>query len=233
MLHSTSTRPWRRTSSNILPWFSPRPQPLLGFRRSRGRVITRGVLRILSALARCVGVCDGLDASSMASPDSCYRARPVCVCTQHSQHHTPPHSSLFCLVPVWLCLPRCQAAITPTTFLEDAPRPPRHSHPSWHKVAHTVPLAYGTRRLRWSGEEYGCWRVLVLVYLFTVQLGPKALTNAMAPASPRRQGTRSLQFSLQVQQPVSRTCCRQAAQVSANYVSRQRTAGNALVLTEP
>ena len=57
--------------------------------------------------------------------------------------------------------------------------------------------------------------------------------NAMAPASPRRQGTRSLQFSLQVQQPVSRTCCRQAAQVSANYVSRQRTAGNALVLTEP
>ena len=99
------------------------------------------------------------------------------VYTALSAPHSSAHSSLFCLVPVWLCLPRCQAAITPTTFLEDAPRPPRHSHPSWHKVAHTVPLAYGTRRLRWSGEEYGCWRVLVLVYLFTVQLGPKAQTE--------------------------------------------------------
>ena len=106
----------------------------------------------------------------------------MCVCTQHSQHHTPPAllRTLFSVLPraglaVPATLPGCHH--TYDLFLEDAPRPPRHSHPSWHKVAHTVPLAYGTRRLRWSGEEYGCWRVLVLVYLFTVQLGPKAQTE--------------------------------------------------------
>ena len=99
------------------------PQPLLGFRRSRGRVITRGVLRIVSALARCVGVCDGLDASSMASPDSCYRARLPCACV-HSTLSTTLLRTLLCSASCRFgCA--CHAArlpshLRPSLFLEGA-----------------------------------------------------------------------------------------------------------------